>query len=703
MKAGLPERDCVVSRLLACCHTESVSKEFSMSLKNLPINLKLVVTFVALMAVCLVASAIVFMQTIEAKRVSERQTNTAKIVSNIDDAKAAMLEQAVNQRGFLLFRSDSTYNDVFAQRDLMLKKLDEARILAAGQPDILKSIDDMQATATVFYTQLAQPQMAARKNTEAPISEVIEIGRNQAKGQLDSFRAAAAKIKAELTTASEAQVAAQAAAHTNLELALLGGGAAAGLVAVVLIWSLSRAIVSPIVGMTDAMSRLAGGDTTVEVPALDRGDEVGKMAQAVLVFKEAGIEKSRLSDESDRMRSSTEADRRRHEADKARAEAEQTFARDELAKGLQALADGNLVYRIDTPFAEFIEPLRVNFNNSLDKLQEAMRTVGQNASAINAGASEMLSSADDLSRRTEQQAASIEETAAALEEVTTTVRDSAKGAEEASALVQRARSGAEKSGTVVRSAVSAMQAIEKSSGEITNIIGVIDDIAFQTNLLALNAGVEAARAGEAGKGFAVVAQEVRELAQRSANAAKEIKTLISASTQQVENGVNLVGETGKALELIIAEVEEINTHVSTIVTAAREQATGLQEINTAVNTMDQGTQQNAAMVEQQTAASHALAREAEALNDLIGQFNLGNGARAAPAFAPAQHTAPRSFSASAPKPVYSQAPRPAAKIAQPTARPVSSPARALGQSLAKAFSPKAETSAKPVAQDWEEF
>ncbi len=291
-----------------------------------------------------------------------------------------------------------------------------------------------------------------------------------------------------------------------------------------------------------------------------------------------------------------------------------------LGAGLRALAGGDLTRTLDTPFVPSMEAVRTDFNDATAKLREAMRTVGDNASAIASGAREIRAAADDLSKRTEQQAASVEETAAALDEITSTVSDSSRRAEEAGDLVAKTKAGAERPGNVVKNAIGAMDQIEQSSREISNIIGVIDDIAFQTNLLALNAGVEAARAGEAGKGFAVVAQEVRELAQRSASAAKDIKALIGASTEHVKNGVSLVGQTGAALEEILIQVQEINANVSAIVEAAREQSTGLKEINQAVNAMDQATQQNAAMVEESTAASHAMAREAEALHELLRQF-----------------------------------------------------------------------------------
>ncbi|MFB9948389.1 methyl-accepting chemotaxis protein [Rhizobium puerariae] len=418
------------------------------------------------------------------------------------------------------------------------------------------------------------------------------------------------------------------AAQTDATIAqsLIGLGIVFALGIVLSIVVTRREITGPIERLRMRMLTLADGNTEEDVAGLDRKDELGSMAVAVSVFRDNAIERIRLERETEENRSLSERERLEREKQKARDAAETQFAVDALATGLQSLADGDVGHRIATPFVPALDDLRTNFNTSLEKLQEALRAVGDNARAIDAGANEIRAAADDLSRRTEQQAASVEETAAALEEITTTVKDATRRAEEAGLLVARTREGAEKSGTVVRNAVTAMREIEKSSDEIGNIIGVIDDIAFQTNLLALNAGVEAARAGEAGKGFAVVAQEVRELAQRSAQAAKEIKTLIIASSSQVRTGVQFVGETGTALEEIVGQVQEINRHVAAIVEAAREQSIGLQEINTAVNTMDQGTQQNAAMVEQSTAASHGLAREAAALTKLLGQFKIGAAA-----------------------------------------------------------------------------
>jgi methyl-accepting chemotaxis protein len=344
-----------------------------------------------------------------------------------------------------------------------------------------------------------------------------------------------------------------------------------------------------------------------------------------------------------------------------------------LGNALKELAAGDLEQRISEPFPANLAKLKEDFNGSVAQLEEAMQSIGNNAAAIASGAAEIRQAADDLAKRTEQQAASVEETAAALEEITTTVSDSSRRADEAGSLVAKTRENAERSGDVVRQAISAMGAIETSSKEISNIIGVIDDIAFQTNLLALNAGVEAARAGDAGKGFAVVAQEVRELAQRSANAAKEIKTLITTSGDQVKQGVSLVGRTGTALEEIVTQVQDINRNVIAIVESSREQSIGLKEINTAVNTMDQGTQQNAAMVEESNAASHSLASEAEALSNLLAQFKTGGAIMSS---------------------------RPA--VAKPGARPVSSPARQMMNKVSRTFS-AGNTALAAKGENWEEF
>ncbi|MBC6982604.1 PAS domain-containing methyl-accepting chemotaxis protein [Caulobacter sp. 17J80-11] len=317
------------------------------------------------------------------------------------------------------------------------------------------------------------------------------------------------------------------------------------------------------------------------------------------------------------------------ERERARTDAERRMVAEEqggvvaaLAEALRRLSNGDLTADIHADLSGPYLQIKEDFNQAVRALRDAMQAIATKSGGLAGGADEIAQTSHDLSKRTEQQAASLEETAAALDEITATVKRSADRAQEAAAMATGARSEAELSGEVVQQAVSAMGAIEHSSGQITQIIGVIDEIAFQTSLLALNAGVEAARAGDAGKGFAVVAQEVRALAQRSAEAAKEIKALISSSTAQVEQGVRFVGQTGEALTAIAAKVSRIDGLMSEIAVATQEQATGLGQVNTAVNQMDRVTQQNAAMVEEATAAAANLKSEAGALARLVAQFRL---------------------------------------------------------------------------------
>ena len=293
-----------------------------------------------------------------------------------------------------------------------------------------------------------------------------------------------------------------------------------------------------------------------------------------------------------------------------------------IGEALIKLAASNLDFSLDRPFAKDFESLRLSMNEAVERLGDTLSAVARSTDLIDSGSQEISRSADDLSKRTEQQAASLEETAAALDEITVNVKNASQRAEEARLAAQAADQSATRSGEIVSEAVGAMARIEQSSSQISNIIGVIDEIAFQTNLLALNAGVEAARAGDAGKGFAVVAQEVRELAQRSAQAAKEIKELIRNSSEEVKTGVKLVRETGEALKTIQENIVDVNGHMQAIAGSAREQSTGLSEVNSAVNQMDQSTQQNAAMVEETNAASATLAHETVNLRQLIARFQL---------------------------------------------------------------------------------
>ncbi len=400
--------------------------------------------------------------------------------------------------------------------------------------------------------------------------------------------------------------------------------------------------------IAEATEKLAAGNNSIPLDKLQRRDELGAIVDSLIVFRDNQVRLAAMQEEQRVTGEAAEVERNRQNQAREIAMQQQTMVAGMIGDGLEHMAEGDLVYRLAAPFimdnkdAESVyEKLRHDFNAAMERLQQVMTEVSVNTSAIHSGAGEISSAADDLSRRTEQQAASLEETAAALDEITATVKKTAEGAIYAGKIVGEAKSDAERSGEVVRNAVSAMSGIEQSSKQIGQIIGVIDEIAFQTNLLALNAGVEAARAGDAGRGFAVVASEVRALAQRSAEAAKEIKGLISASATQVSSGVSLVGETGAALQRILSQVGEINTVVGEIAASAKEQATGLNQVNTAINQMDQVTQQNAAMVEQSTAASHALTQETEELSRLIGQFKTGSEPVASARTRPDARTATR--------------------------------------------------------------
>lgn len=365
----------------------------------------------------------------------------------------------------------------------------------------------------------------------------------------------------------------------------------------VLTWYSGRLISTPYVTTVLRMEAMAKGDLESPVEFTDNRDCVGRMTRAMHIFRQ----------NADQVRTTNIAT---------------NLVVQELGDGLSRLAAGDLSLPITTAFASDYERLRQNFNAATEALNLMLSTVTTVAREINSGASDIRQASDDLSCRTEQQAAALEETAAALQEITSTLRQTAEGTTRANQLVSQARQEAQQSGEVVQRAVAAMEGIERTSGEISEIISVIDGIAFQTNLLALNAGVEAARAGDAGKGFAVVASEVRALAQRSADAAKDVKARITASTEQVEAGVKLVSDTGHALHGIIDRVGEISTIVSDIAGSMDRQATGVQEVNTAIAAMDGVTQQNAAMVEEATAATRSLASEAEDLANQVTRFKL---------------------------------------------------------------------------------
>ncbi len=390
-----------------------------------------------------------------------------------------------------------------------------------------------------------------------------------------------------------------------------------------------RSVVRPVERLKRSMQAISEEKLEAEVPETDRGDEIGEMAKVLSVLRDSVRERVDLRGREKAQQERLDNERARSEHMQQSVAEGQAHAMQAVGQALERLAAGDLTAAIGAIPADYSK-LRDDFNRAVAALRDVICAISQSTEVVNGSAAGISEAANNLSQRTEQQAASLEETAAALDEITATVRSTSERAAEASRMVGETRSSAGRSGAIVRDAVAAMSRIEEASNRIGQIIGVIDEIAFQTNLLALNAGVEAARAGEAGRGFAVVAQEVRELAQRSAQAAKEIKGLISNSADEVGNGVALVRSTGEALGEIETLVNQVNAQVESIAMSAREQSVGLAEVNTAVNQMDQMTQRNAAMVEETNAASQTLTQESNELMRLIGNFRLSDGARVQP-------------------------------------------------------------------------
>ncbi|ARC88608.1 methyl-accepting chemotaxis protein [Rhodovulum sp. MB263] len=496
-----------------------------------------------------------------------------------------------------------------AELDRLVAELD-ALLARSYVPDDLQELLGRIAHETRAKTGIVATRMALLDAQDQAADRSIRA--NARLGEIAAvMRAASEAAVGAARVAGDAMLGQAGEARQRLLMLAAGSGAVA-LLAIALSWLL---IVWPIGRLTRITDRLARGEM-VAVPGMRLfGGEVARLAAALLVFRDSLAERERLQAHE---RALEAEERRRTEAQKAMVA--------DLANGLKALAGGDLTHTLSAPFPPDYEALRADFNATLRTLNEMMSTIALNAAAIRSRAAEIGASSADLSRRTENQAATLEETAAALDQLTASVRAAAEGATEVDRVVRQAHDQAEQNNAVVTETVAAMTGIKRSSESIGRIIGVIDDIAFQTNLLALNAGVEAARAGEAGRGFAVVASEVRALAQRSSEAAKEIKALITSSTDHVASGAELVNRTGAVLNDMTARIGEIAALVDAIATGAREQSVGIGEINAGTAQLDQVTQQNAAMVEEATAASMHLREEATTMADLVARFRLdGSG------------------------------------------------------------------------------
>jgi len=580
-------------------------------------------------------------------------------------AREEVAREAMDLRIDIIAISRMTYQLAFAPENAadfaaetekrskeMLERL--PKIASTADANEKKELENIRATLNAYFDQIrTMVKVAGTDAGKQPGVMVAELNK-----ALDGQKTvtAAVKVYSNYSAKSLANARASAISASQQTMFILVATAAISIFLGVFISVLvaRRGIVNPIRILTANMAKIAKGELNEKAPGTERQDEIGEMARTLEIFR-ANRQHLQQMEEQDAALVSQSRDLQSSISMIVAAAAAGDFSQrirktyedadlsnfsnsvnelldnvdlgiTEVRRVVASLSASDLTEDMRGSFKGAFAELQTNVNQAMSTLRGTMQSIRGAGKTITDNSSELSSSANQLARRTEQQAAALEETAAALEEITTTVRTSTERANEASKMVEQTRTSADKSGSIVRSAIDAMGRIEQSSQKIGQIISVIDEIAFQTNLLALNAGVEAARAGEAGRGFAVVAQEVRELAQRSANAAREIKALINASASEVNGGVALVLSTGEALNEIVDLVNHVNAHVISIARAAQEQSTALGEINTSVNHMDQMTQQNAAMVEETTAASQVLANEAQQLQIQLDQFRLESGA-----------------------------------------------------------------------------
>ncbi|NTC82476.1 methyl-accepting chemotaxis protein [Agrobacterium tumefaciens] len=638
---------------------------------NLRILTKIALSLLLLIMISIGVSYTSYASLSKLEQTAAMTDHTYKVIGALNAIITSMVDQETGMRGYVLSADEKFLAPQKAGLVAYKENMQDVRQLTSDNPAQQKRLDQLEAFVATWHEKISDRELALMANPDTRDQARTIVNGGSGKASMDGIRATVAEMVNIEAGLLEERAAAAESAVVSGRFTNLAGGAIMLFISALALLLLHHGLVRPVRGMNDAMRILAEGKTDVIVPGHGRKDEVGEMSAAVEIFRQSAITNKMLERDAEAIRQKAESDRIRL-TQEAEAAAQQRLneATSGLAGGLKRLAAGDLSFQLTEPFSADFEVLRHDLNGAVKQLATTLQSVAQAAGSIDCGSQEISRGADDLSKRTEQQAASLEETAAALDQITVNVANSSKRADEARKIAVLANESAAQSGKVVANAVDAMQKIEASSNQVSNIIGVIDEIAFQTNLLALNAGVEAARAGDAGKGFAVVAQEVRELAQRSAKAAKEIKDLIHNSSIEVQSGVKLVSETGEALKTIEGYIVTVNQHMDSIATSAREQSVGLAEVNTAVNQMDQVTQQNAAMVEETSAAGATLASESGKLRELVSQFQLGGALR---------HTA-------------------SVMAAGPAHEPVQSPVRTLTGKVAKAFSGNAA-----VKESWEEF